>query len=161
MGRDEPLNRRAMIRCVADNIYSPLGTSTLHNFSAVRAGHSALRLYDDRWALPDPLMASLFPADAIEAVFAALFPENADAYSRFEKLAILSIFEASQHTPLSLVSRETVFILSSTKGNVELLAPDNQPHLSRQRVRLGQSAQVIARFFGTPKTPIVVAKACI
>lgn len=161
MGRDEPLNRRAMIRCVADNIYSPLGTTTLHNFSAVRAGHSALRLYDDRWALPEPLMASLFPADAIEMAFAALFPENADAYSRFEKLAILSIFEASQHTPLSLDSQETVFILSSTKGNVELLDPDNQPHLSRQRVRLGESAQVIARFFGNPNTPIVVSNACI
>ena len=49
-----------MVYKVADNILSPLGATTLENYEAVKAGRSALMSHDHRWALPEPVTASLF-----------------------------------------------------------------------------------------------------
>ena len=49
-----------MVSILADNIVSPLGFTTEQNYSSVRAGESALKLYSGKWNLPEPFVASLF-----------------------------------------------------------------------------------------------------
>ena len=88
-----------MIAALAHNICSPLGWSSSENFSAVVAGRSALMLHTGKWGLPDAFTASLFPQEAIDAVFEQLLVgmgrlEESRNYTRFEKLAILSIADA-------------------------------------------------------------------
>ena len=88
-----------MIAALAHNICSPLGWSSSENFSAVIAGRSALMLYTGKWGLPDAFTASLFPQGAIEAAFEQLLVAmgrevECRNYTRFEKLAILSIAAA-------------------------------------------------------------------
>ena len=121
-----------MVYCIGHNIISPLGMGSQANFEAVQAGRSGLKIYTDRFADVEPFCASLF-----------------DTPQAFVPLCIQSVEDAvSQVRPeaaLNLSSKETVFILSTTKGDqLELLRP----------------AQEIATHFGNPNSPIVVSNAC-
>ena len=119
-----------MVYCIGHNIISPLGTSSQTNFEAVRAGRCGLKRYADRFADVEPICASLF-----------------DTPQAFVPLCIKSVKEAvsCQHSAWGLKDKETIFILSTTKGdNLELLRP----------------AQEIAAHFGNPNQPIVVSNAC-
>ena len=58
-----------MIVRLADNIISPLGSSSEGNFRSVREGLSALRRYDNHWGLPEPFVGSLFEDIALEDRF--------------------------------------------------------------------------------------------
>lgn len=169
-----------MIVRLSDNIISPLGMTTEENYQAVVQGRSALARYESIWDLPDgkrgdvrgggePFVASLFCRDAIERAFCEV--ENTSLaeprqYSFFEKIAILSICEASQRARVDLASPRTVFVLSTTKGNVHLLAESVNGCASgadtgtRPSPLLGHSARVVSRFFGNPNPPIVVSNAC-
>lgn len=119
-----------MVYCIGHNIISPLGISSQTNFEAVQAGRSGLKRYADRFADVEPFCASLF-----------------DTPQAFVPLCIQSVEEAvsRQLSAFSLQNKDTVFILSTTKGDhLELLRP----------------AQEIAAHFGNPNPPIVVSNAC-
>ena len=119
-----------MVYCIGHNIISPLGTSSQTNFEAVQAGRCGLKRYADRFADVEPICASLF-----------------DTPQAFVPLCIKSVKEAvsCQHSAWGLKDKETIFILSTTKGDhLELLRP----------------AQEIAAHFGNPNQPIVVSNAC-
>lgn len=116
-----------------------------------------MRRYSGKWGVPAPFVASLFPDGAIETRFAVLAPQG--GYTRFEQLAILSIRAALDEARIDPTADDVRLVLSSTKGNVELLgghtgSPD-------ERVRLGVAAKVIAGFFGFAHPPVVVSNACI
>jgi len=133
-----------MVIKLADNIYSPLGATTWENYQAVMAGKSALHQY----TLPD---GSLYTA--------SLFPEEErrdDGYTFFEQLCIASASDAIARAGIDAASQRVQFILSTTKGNVHLLAKGES-----ERALLGTSAAVICRHFGNPNPPIVVSNACI
>ena len=148
------------MECIADNICSPLGWTTNENFARVMHGESKLTRHDGKWNLPRPFVASLFPDGAIAERFSTI-STNAERYTRFEQLAILSISYALAQTHIDVADKRMLFVLSTTKGNVELLDDENQPNIPRERIRLGKSAAVIARFFGNPNQPVVVSNACI
>lgn len=148
-----------MIRCIADNISTPLGWTTAENLAAVRAGQSALQLHTMRWGIPQPFCASLFSEGAISQRFHAFVKESQNNYTRFEQLAICSIAEAQQQCDFPFASAEVVFVFSTTKGNIEQL---NDPNTSDSAsVHLGVAAQTITHYFNNPNTPIVVSNACI
>ncbi|MBF1436320.1 MAG: 3-oxoacyl-ACP synthase, partial [Prevotella micans] len=148
------------MECIADNICSPLGWTTNENFARVMHGESKLTRHDDKWNLPRPFVASLFPDGAIAERFSTI-STDAGRYTRFEQLAILSISYALAQTHIDAADKRVLFVLSTTKGNVELLDDENLPSIPRERIRLGKSAAVIARFFGNPNQPVVVSNACI
>ena len=68
------------------------------------------------------------------------------------KLKILFINDASD---------KTLFVISTTKGNVSLLDADKGKAFEKDRVNLWASAGVITSFFKNPNKPIVVSQACI
>lgn len=116
-----------MVYCIGHSILSPLGEGSQTNYEAVQAGRSGLKIYTDRFADVEPFCASLF-----------------DTPQKFVPLCIRSIEIATDDKNL-LADKETVFILSTTKGdNLNLLTP----------------AQQIAQHFGNPNKPIVVSNAC-
>lgn len=134
-----------MVIKLADNIYSPLGATTWENYQAVMAGKCALRQY----SLPD---GSLYTA--------SLFPEehrrDDDTYTFFEQLCIASASDAIVRAGIDATSPRCHFFLSTTKGNVHMLAKGET-----ERALLGTSAAVICRHFGNPNPPVVVSNACI
>jgi 3-oxoacyl-[acyl-carrier-protein] synthase-1 len=58
-------------------------------------------------------------------------------------------------------SERVLFLLSTTKGNVELLAEREQPRFPAARVLLGETALQVSRYFRNPNTPLVLSNACI
>ena len=54
-----------MITKIADNIISPLGTTSEENFKAVLAGESMLKKQEGTFGLPEPFCASLFDRERI------------------------------------------------------------------------------------------------
>lgn len=141
-----------MIEIIADNIISPLGISSKENYENVKAGVTGLQKYEHKFNLDFAFTASLMPEK---------FWEDSSSFlglSRFEKMAVRSVQGAMREIPdgtdFDITSGRTLFILSSTKGNVELL-PDVE------RVSLINSAHVIAQKLGITSTPQVVCNACI
>ena len=115
-----------MVYCVGHSIISPLGEGSQANLEAVQAGRSGLKHFTDRFPSVEPFCASLF-----------------DTPQSFVPLCIRCVELANANIDLS--SAQTIFILSTTKGdNLDLRTP----------------AQSIARHFGNPNPPIVVSNAC-
>lgn len=130
-----------MISWIADNVITPLGTTTQQNYQAVKAGHSALRRYNDMWGIPSPFSAALF-SDEQNAGMAV------DGLSRFESLAYKSAERAVRESGIDVTSNRVVFILSTTKANIDTLSPSI-------------SANRIAARLGVTTQPVVVSNACI
>ena len=143
---------------VADHIVSPLGFSTSDNYAAVKAGQTGLQRYSGKWGLPEPFMAALIDRDEALAVCARAGIHG--HYTFFERLAILSVQQALQQCEVDVTSSRTLLILSTTKGNVDLLR-ESQEGIAEERVLLGEAAKTIAAYFGNPNQPMVVSNACI
>ena len=140
-----------MVYKIADNILSPLGATTAENYQAVKAGRSALARYDQRWSLPDKVLtASLFSQEQEQQFLIS-------GLSRFESMVVMSVREALSQTTLDVSQPNVILIISTTKGDVELLEESPEAdHLSP-----ADSAQRIARELGFTTDPIVVCNACI
>lgn len=145
-----------MIRKIADNIISPLGMTSGENFNAVISGESRLWPRSGIFGLPEPFCGSILDRENVSQVFDSHAIADED-YSFFEKLCILSASEAIAGCSLEAEKDNVIFILSTTKGNVDRL----EENLSDPRCRLADSARRIADYFGNRNTPIVVSNACI
>ncbi len=139
-----------MIRVLATNITSPLGANTEQNYQAMKSGCSALSQYDGWRGLPGVISAGLFSDGQSEAM-------KMDGLTRFESLAVHSVQEALSQTVLDVSSPRTLFVLTTTKANVEELCKDDTSGYSSP----GQAARKVARQLGFTTDPIVVCNACI
>jgi 3-oxoacyl-[acyl-carrier-protein] synthase-1 len=138
---------------IGTNIISSLGFTTNENFEKVKQGISGIQPYDvGTFDLPEAFRASLIDKKKLNDEFGR---EN-DGYTNLEKAAILSVLSANKEAEIDLSSEKTLFILSTTKGNVDWLDGKDE-----NRKFLWHTAGLIAGFFQNPNTPIVVSNACI
>ena len=149
-----------IVRKIGENIISPIGFTVEENFSAVMAGRSALRRYESLWGMPFPCFVSRIPDERLDAELCQeVTPSQIPSLrTKFEKVALLSAVKAVKQSGIDAKSERVVFVLSSTKGNVELLADEN-PDL--ERVTPSYTAEKIASYFGNPNVPLTVSNACI
>ena len=173
----------------ADNIFSPLGITTQENFEKVKNGLSAIRQITDGSLSPEPFYASMFtkeewltfPSPFVSsrltrdgegvplvssgtdevAVSPLSFGEGLGVRSRFESICIASVQNALAQTEIKLSDADTLFILSTTKGNIELIEGKEVNEEIRSRVSLFNTAKIIAEHFGSKNKPLVVSNACI
>lgn len=145
-----------MIVKIADNIVSPLGITTDENYNAVLAGKTMLEVHKETFGLPEPFCGSLFNRDEQNKLITEEIGDR-DEFSFLERLCIYSTSKAIQACNLSVKEHNVVFILSTTKGNVEYLAENRID----DRCYLSETADKIASYFGNPNPPIVVSNACI
>ncbi len=144
-----------MINIIGHNIISPLGLTSEENYQSVIRGRSALHLYDDKFGLHEAFCGSLINRGFIYEKASESGID--DDYSLFEKLAILSASGAIKDSGINPSDPNTIFILSTTKGNVDLL----EENMHDERCYLHTSALRIADYFGNKANPIVVSNACI
>lgn len=143
---------------IADNIVSPLGRTAAANFAAVCSGSSGIRLHNDPLLSPTPFYASMMAPEQLRAYSAA---EGLQGYTKFEQLLILSVGDVLAQTGIDLTSERTAFIVSTTKGNIELLEQHrDQPQVTAQ-MELFATARKVADHFNYRGTPLVVSNACI
>jgi 3-oxoacyl-[acyl-carrier-protein] synthase I len=131
------------IWAVADSIVSPLGVTSAENFSNVVSGRTGVKATSFN-GISDRVMAGAIDVES-----------NYDGSSKFDTLCRRAIESLLSNVDLN--RSETVLILSSTKGNIELI---EEPFFDRRKVALHSSASSLARHFGFARH-LVVSNACI
>lgn len=144
---------------IANNIISSLGITTAENFGAIKDGLSSIKVISSQYIYPEPFPASLINSDILDEKFQEL--NSTESYTRLEKMLILSISDALSKTSVDILSERTGIIVSTTKGNIDLLEPDLQNTYEKDRVLLWKLGEVISSYFGNPNQAIVLSNACI
>ena len=140
---------------------SPLGIGLETNLQAVLSGSTGVRQYAGNAELPEPYAASKF--DSSRACFAevqglAATVADVATLTPFEQIAVAAVVDLLRtHPELDPSASDVLFVLSSTKGNVDLLLSNP----ADSRVGLSGSAQKLALCFGNPNQPVAVSNACI
>jgi len=121
---------------------------------AVAEGRIGIRQYTDNALSTAPFMASKLDPSQLLAIQAQT--HGPQRLTPFGQLAAYSAKKAMDSLDNNLNPSETVFILSTTKGNIELLGtvPDEQLQLHR-------AATQIANYLGIPGKAITISHACV
>ena len=135
---------------VADSIVSPLGISIAENFEQVKNGVSAIQEITNKALSPNSFFAAMFTT----------IPYTPN-YTRFETICIESLEKALANTDIKLSNSDTIFILSTTKGNIELIEANEMSVTLSKNVSLSNSATKIAGNFNAVNRPVVVSNACV
>jgi 3-oxoacyl-[acyl-carrier-protein] synthase-1 len=133
---------------------------------AIENGTTGIRLVSDHTLFPSPLPLSLVDTGFLETSFLNLAgfykkPVVPGNFTRLEKLFILSIHDAIRNLPLDPSDPATLLVLSTTKGNIDLLEERNNRLFDRNRIYLWEMAGVISDFFSFRNDPLIVSNACI
>lgn len=143
---------------IGEGIVSPLGMTAGAVYEALCKGESRAQHYENTFGLPEPFFASLLDEDKLDSAFSALWDYGTEGYTKVEKAAIVAAAQAINEANIAADREEVIFVLSTTKGNVDLL--ENNPY-EPERPYLWRTAQLITEYFDNPNTPIVVSNACI
>jgi len=143
----------------SDNIISSLGLTSDENFQNCKSGNSGIVHTSETKLSQTPFYASLINWNSINNLFCKV-ADNA-LYTKLEKLLILSITDALKQIDISVTDNKTLLILSTTKGNIELLEQDNHIHIDKKRLHLWETANVVQKHFHLANEPLVVSHACV
>lgn len=150
---------RIPIYITADNIISSLGFSTKANLEKIALEQTGIQCHDDPSIYPSPVWVSRVDEAALTLAIQQL--DNAEQYTKLEQLFLLSILDVCQDPSIDIKSKDTLIIIASTKGNIDLLEHQHRGKFSSDRVLLGNMAAQIQQYFGNPNEPLVVCNACI
>lgn len=140
-----------MIEVLSHNITSPLGGTTSENIDAVISGHASIGHYKDYRGVPGDYVASLFGEDDFDTL-------SEPGLSNLESIALASAMKAVADSGVDVKNQKTLFVLSTTKGNIEWLQDGKH---TLERALPSSSARIIASHLGIESLPIVVDNACI
>jgi 3-oxoacyl-[acyl-carrier-protein] synthase I len=144
-----------MVYLANDNIITSLGQDTQEVLSNIESGNSGIKQgHSFSHLTKAPL--SIVDFKKVTDELAVLYPGR--LFTRFEALAVLSLHKALSTADFEITSSKTIFILSSTKGNIELLKKDKR---YSDDIFLYNTAHKIASVFGFANTPLIICNACI
>jgi 3-oxoacyl-[acyl-carrier-protein] synthase-1 len=151
---------------LGDNIITSLGFSTQEVIYQVKSGISGFQKYDNPSLTPTPLPLSLINSDLLLMKFKEILsqrhPEMQEQhFSRLEKMFIVSIHDAIKEVESAIFGSKSLLLISTTKGNIDLLGIEKNENMNPGRVFLWEMADFIGSFFGFVNRPMVVSNACI
>src|SRR6185312_11304585 len=129
------------VYAIASNAVSPLGMSAASHWQAITRGHSGISKYTDKTFSETPFHASKLEPSQWQSIQSQL--QGQEFISPFEQLAIYSAKAALQECREDIDLSKTVVIISTTKGNIELLG-----QIPDERTLLNSSANMIAKHLG-------------
>ena len=138
------------VYAISDASFCPLGNSTEALLNAVLKNEDSFtkHSYNDN----EEFVSKLKPEQI--TYLNELFPP--EKYSRFEQMCLLVIGNALGNTTVDIKSKDSILILSTTKGNIGLLNDE-----SDERIAISYSANLIAEYFNNPNKPKIISNACI
>ncbi len=149
----------------SDNIISPLGFTSSENFEQLKKMHTGVKRIENSDLSDEAVCAAIIDTQKLNDEFQKqdLTSKGLEKeYTRLEKMAILSIKDCLKQNPkINISGKRTLLVLSSTKGNIDLLDASMSSKFDRKRVYLWETANIISRYFQNPNQPIVVSNACI
>lgn len=128
---------------IADSIVSPLGSTTEENYRNLQKGISGLRLIENESLSVEPFYGGVVDM------------KNEISSTKFESLCKLAIEQLITKVPVD--TSRSIFILSTTKGNIALLEEGYPDH---PRLQLHDTATHLSTPFGF-KNQLVISNACI
>lgn len=136
-------------------IITPFGLGSKLAFEKIISGETAIKKHEN-------------PKLSAKSFYAAIIEENEDwkkeinskeNYTRLESLILICLQNLLKNSELKF-SEKTIFVLSSTKGNVSILEnPDAE--FPNERAYLTSLTQQIETYFGLNKKLHIVSNACI
>ena len=139
----------------ADAIVSPMGGTTEQNWRAMLNGRCAIEQHEGLQGFPDSFWGAIIPEHTMQGA------EKWEHFTKFEQIMVMAAEEALSHTCIPSSSNEVIFIIASTKGNIDLIDPEVSHSHPEDRVFLWKSAQKITEYFNNPNRPFVISQACI
>lgn len=141
----------------AHNIVSPLAFTSRDNFVRMARGESGIR------QLTFPFSENgIYAAQLNENDLNLRFQKLGDPalYTKLERMCLLSINDVIQQSTVDLRKSDTLLILSTTKGNIDVLA-GTYPDIDPKRAYLAEFGKTIGTYFSAANVPLVVSNACI
>jgi len=150
----------------SDNIITSLGFSTQENISSLQNHVIGLKPVEDLDLSPSGAILSRIDPVLLEMRFSALLDQYkkrvpATFFTRLEKMFLVSIGDVLSKTEISPSNPRTLLVVSTTKGNIELLEERHKESFDQRRVYLWELARVIGDFFNFSNRPVVISNACI
>lgn len=139
-----------------DTLISALGFGTQENLEAIRSYHSGITLQTDKRIADTPLLAAIISQERLQQQAETA---GISAYPRMEQLFILTINELIRQSGQTLEDKTCGLILSTTKGNIDLLARHTEH--PDEAVFLWKMAENIAGYFHAEERVHVISNACI
>lgn len=127
-----------------------LGNSLSEIVANIEAGKSGVKNGSKSYA-----NGQSFPLGAVDGAFFSQYDiADRSAYSRLEQMMISSTLDAAKDTTVDFSSTSTLFIFSTTKGNIDNLNHDQSDYIH-------SLADNVVTYFKNPNKPICVSNACI
>jgi 3-oxoacyl-[acyl-carrier-protein] synthase-1 len=154
------------VSVIADHMISSLGFSTEEHLKALRQCKIGLKRVHDPLLYPNPVQVSLVNTARMEEQFTKVCDEWKNStipssFTRLEKMLIITIHEALRLSGLHHKNPKMIFVLSSTKGNIELLEERYHIKFPHQRLFIWELAKVLGSFFKFHNQPVIISQACI
>ncbi len=142
---------------LSSNIISSLGFTSEENFQNLKNNISGIDLVDNQAYSPTSFYSSCINKAKIVNQFEAI--AKTEQFTMIEKALIISCKDALSKTEVDPSNEKTIFIFSTTKGNIELLGKNN--NFGKNRLFLWEMANVVNSFFKNPNKPIIISNACV
>jgi len=139
-----------------NNIISSLGFTTAENIENVSKGISGIKKVNDKNLYQSPFYANLLSTSQLDASFQKL--GNTNNFTQLEKMMLLSLKDVIEQSNLKITAK-TGIIISTTKGNVNVL--DSNSQFPKERAYLAELGNQIQQFFKFENEPIVLSNACV
>lgn len=150
------MSQKPPVHIIDDEIIAPLGWGTSANLEQIKQQQTAIRKHD--LDADNSFYAALFEEDLIQQKFRQLSFFEAEVFTKLEKLLLLTVHQLIERNP-SIDLEETILIISTTKGNVELLEASKNTTL--EKVKLYSLGKTIQKYFNFKNNPITLSNACI
>ena len=150
----------------SDNIVTSLGFSTQENIRNILADITGVRHNTNPELSRNAFFVSIVDDMLLDIHFNNILTQHhpgkkSDDFTRLEKLLLLSVHDALAKSSVPAADKSTLFILSTTKGNVDLLEDTKQQAKNPNKLFLWDTARFISRTFNNPNTALVISNACI
>jgi len=143
----------------AHNSITSLGWTTAETVDAILSELSGLCVGDYAHLSETSLPLSLINQETLDERKKNI--AESEKYTRLEQLIILSVTETLSASSVDITDPRTGIILSTTKGNVDLLDESKASAYQADSVQLWKTAQSVQHYFKSPDRPIIVSNACI
>jgi 3-oxoacyl-[acyl-carrier-protein] synthase I len=150
----------------ADNIITSLGFTTSENIKNILDNNSGVRLNSDPKYSKNPFFASVVDDMLLTVHFTGILNQyhpgkKPEDFTRLEQLLLISAHDALSRSSVPAGDKSTLFILSTTKGNIDLLGDTKRQLKNPNKLFLWDTARFLSSSFNNPNQPIVVSNACI
>ncbi len=151
---------------VNDNIITSLGFTTTCNIFSLDKGIIGIRTVNDSGLYPNAVQLSQVDTNQLNIKFAEVLQQArnttaAESFTRLEKMFILSIHDSLKDQPVIPSNPGTLLVISTTKGNINLLEDRYRTLFAHKRLYLWELGRIVQRFFGFANAPIIISNACI